>query len=372
VARYHQAAYIDRRTRLSIDHAYAELGLPPDASDSQVKAAWRRLVSHWHPDRNASAEAARKMQRINRAYEQIRLASVSHSEGDGADVEVQEREAAPRPQARPFTGRTVRRKLRLSLEEAALGCTRVVRGRLQQHCAACEGGGNQGPDASCARCDGSGTVPSGLWFVWPPVRSTCGSCNGSGRQRRPCLACEGSGRQFLHYQRTVRIPGGVQRGDVLTADGAGQAQGGFDGRLELVIDLAPHPFFVPGEGGGLSCTMPVDGFAWLADAWIEVPTLGGLQQMRLRRGRHVYRLRGQGMPLDRRGHSRGDFVITVTPTFPETLSPRQQDLLAQLAAIADERKAGAALRGWRETLQAWSHRRAETEAAGAEPASEFD
>lgn len=336
---------------MSIDNAYAELGLPSHASDSQVKAAWRRLVSHWHPDRNSSAEAARKMQRINRAYEQIRLASVS----DGSDVELQERDAGP-DTSPPETGRIVRRKLRLSLEEAALGCTRVVRGRLQHDCAACDGEGSQGPDTACPRCEGSGTVPSGLWFVWPPVRSACGSCDGSGRLHHHCPACEGSGRQSLHYQRSVRIPGGVQPGDVLMADGAGQAQGGFDGRLELVIALAPHSFFVAGKQGSLSCEMPVDGFAWLAEAWIEVPTLNGLQQMRLRRGRHAYRLRGQGMPLDRRNPARGDLMINVRPSFPEALSARQQDLLAQLAASGDERKASTELRSWRETLQAWGRR----------------
>lgn len=363
---------------MSIDHAYAELGLPPHASESQVKAAWRRLVSHWHPDRNASAEAARKMQRINRAYEQIRLAAVS----DGPHTDEEDERSTP-PTRQPFTGRIVRRKLRLSLEEAALGCTRVVRGRLKQACAACDGHGAQGPDAPCPRCDGSGTVPSGLWFVWPPVRSTCGTCAGSGKQRRTCLACEGSGQQALHYQRAVRIPGGVQRGDVLTADGAGAAHGGFDGRLELVIDLAAHPFFTQDERGGLRCEMPVDGFAWLADAWIEVPTLSGLQQMRLRRGRHVYRLRGQGMPLDRRGSARGDLVISVTPSFPETLSPRQQELMAQLAASADERQAAPALRDWRNTLQAWSRHHPDSAprsgskadrrtAADAEAAPEFD
>ncbi|HSW04811.1 DnaJ C-terminal domain-containing protein [Aquabacterium sp.] len=335
---------------MSIDRAYAELGLPPDASDAQVKAAWRRLVSHWHPDRNASAEAARRMQRINGAYEQIRLSSVT----EGVDAGPEGPDSEPPEPSDPAPGRTVRRKLRLSLEEAALGCTRVVRGRLSCPCAACEGSGALAPEAACPRCDGAGTVPSGLWFIWPPVRSTCSGCDGSGLVHRSCLACEGRGQQSLRYQRTVRIPGGVRRGDVLVADGAGEGQGGFDGRLELLIEWRPHPFFVAGDDGSLRCEMPVDGFAWLADAWIEVPTLSGLQQMRLRRGRHVYRLRGQGLPLQRRGSTRGDFVVTVTPSFAESLSAEQQSLLAQLAAAAQGQPAAAAVRDWREALQAWA------------------
>jgi molecular chaperone DnaJ len=76
----------------------------------------------------------------------------------------------------------------------------------------------------------------------------------------------------------------------------------------------------------------VDGFAWIASAWIDVPTLTGLQQMRLQRGRHVYRLRGQGLPRERRGIARGDYLVSVVPTFPDVLSIQQEVLLDQLAS----------------------------------------
>jgi molecular chaperone DnaJ len=75
----------------------------------------------------------------------------------------------------------------------------------------------------------------------------------------------------------------------------------------------------------------VDGFAWIASAWIDVPTLTGLQQMRLQRERHVYRLRGQGLPRERRGIARGDYLVSVVPTFPDVLSIQQEVLLDQLA-----------------------------------------
>ena len=127
----------------------------------------------------------------------------------------------------------------------------------------------------------------------------------------------------------------------------------------LIIEFAAVRFTL-GDDGSLRCEMPVDGFAWIAGAWIEVPTLTGLQQMRLQRGRHVYRLRGQGLPLERRGSTRGDYLVTVVPTFPDLLSVEQQTLLDRLVSAsltADEPAAAGAIRAWRRTVQVWDRSR---------------
>lgn len=339
---------------MSIDLAYAELGLPPGASESEVRAAWRRLVSRWHPDRNRSADAVDLMQRINSAYERIRL---SASAGGAAPP-------ASAPAAAP--ARTLRRKVRLSLEEAALGCTRVLRGRLSDPCGACAGAGELHPAAACPRCQGSGTVRSSAWFGWLPTQADCSACAGSGRVPRACPRCAGAGRVDGAYRRSVRIPPGVRSGDLLSAAARGDAPDGFDGTLELQVEVATHRLFVPADDGTLRCEMPVDGFAWLAGAWIDVPTLAGLHQMRLQRGRHAYRLRGQGLPLERGGRARGDYLITVLPSFPERLSARQQALLDELAQAPDHGGEGAEaapLRAWRRTLQAWERGRQRKESA---------
>jgi len=327
---------------LTIDDAYVELGLVPGASETQVKAAWRRLVSHWHPDRNPAPGAAASMQRINAAYERIRLTLLGEA-GDGRATAAS-------------SGRTLRRRVRLTLEEAALGCLRVLRGRLVDPCAACAGAGIAAQAATCAFCHGSGSTRTGLWFGWLGGTARCTHCEGAGSTQRACAACEGSGRLESSYRRQVRLPAGVRHGDVLSADGAGSHRGGFDGTLELQIDVTPHRFFAPADDGSVRCEMPVDGFAWLAEAWVDVPTLGGAQQMRLRRGRLVYRLRGQGLPLERGGRERGDAIVTVLPTFPDSPSPRQQALLEQLAATADP-GAAAPLRDWQRTLHDWERSR---------------
>jgi molecular chaperone DnaJ len=248
----------------------------------------------------------------------------------------------------------------LSLEEAALGCTRVLRGRLTETCATCAGLGVLDPAASCPRCEGAGTVRGGAWFGWLSAQSTCEGCDGSGVVRRTCRACGGKGKCSSTYRRSVRIPAGVRHGEVLGAMGSRDRHDGFDGTLELQVEITAHGLFVLADDGTLRCEVPVDGFAWIASAWIDVPTLTGLKQMRLQRGRHVYRLREQGVPLERRGSVRGDYLVTVVPTFPEVPSAHQQALLDQLAGsspAADGPAAAGPLRTWRRKLQAWDRNR---------------
>jgi molecular chaperone DnaJ len=325
---------------LGLDDAYVELGVSPGASESEVKAAWRRLVSRWHPDRNASADAAALMQRINRAYDRIRLAFV---------------EPAGHPAPAATSGPVVHRRVRLSVEQAALGVTRVLRGKLIHHCAGCDGEGILRTTAKCPTCDGAGTTRSPMWFGWVSSREACSTCDGSGTVRESCTACDGRGHAIQRYRRSVRFPAGVRAGEVLTIDGAGPGAGGFDGSLEMAVELTPHSFFTLDDHGTLRCQMPVDGFAWLAEAWIDVPTLGGLQHMRLRRNRHVYRLRGQGWPLDHDGTERGDQIVTVVPTFPDQPAPGQLALLEQLVALASPQDAKAT-REWDTRLRAWATR----------------
>jgi molecular chaperone DnaJ len=332
---------------ISIEDAYVALGIAPGAPAGEVKAAWRRLASRWHPDRNPTAEAAALMQRINGAYERILHAH-------GADD--QPEDAAP---AAASPGPVLRRRVRLSLEEAALGTTRTLRGRVIEDCNACAGTGSTGAMSSCAHCGGNGQVRGSLWFGWVPTSARCPHCGGRGQVPATCADCSGSGHHRRRYERRVRFPAGVRDGDVLNAHVGTDRADGIDSTLELQLRIDAHPFFTVDEDstGMLRCEMPVDGFAWLAESWTEVPTLEGPQQMRLRRGRLTYRLRGQGLPLDRGGAERGDLVVTVAPSFPDTLSPRRQALLEKLAADIEPDAGTDALHAWRQQMSSWQQRR---------------
>lgn len=341
-----------------IDDAYAELGLAPGASEAEVKAAWRRLVSRWHPDRNPGAAALARMQRINRSFEAIRARGFVAA----ADAEP----ASPPPAAEPeasnaradtaeAAARVFSRKVRLTLAEAAFGCTRVLRGKPAGDCTGCAGVGHHMTGGHCAHCQGSGAVRQGAWFGWMGASVECEACHGSGRAQQVCAACGGSGRSSTPaYRVTVRFPPGVRDGDLLSVRTPAAAGAGQPIELALRIEVPAHPQLLLDADGTLRCTMPVDGFAWLGNRTVEVPTLEGLQPLALQRGRFEHRLPGLGFPVGRRG-PRGDLCVSVQPLFPEPLSTDQQILVDQLVATrsgGSGQQTPAALQAWRQALQA--------------------
>lgn len=338
------------------EDAYAELGLARGASDAELKAAWRRLVARWHPDRNPRPDAAQRIQRINRAYRALREA---RSGDEAVDSPRSGEPAAQAPSAdpppAPAAARTVRRKLRLRLEEAALGCTRLVGGSLSLACADCEGQGFRPLPGDCPACRGQGQVRRGSLFNWlASTAEPCADCGGAGRARAPCTGCTGRGRRSARYRRSVRLPAGARAGDVLTAPGG--RHGDVELTLELQLEIEPHPLFTLDENATLRCTVPVDGFAWIAERQVDVPTPTGLQALRLRRDQHHYRLPGAGFPAQRRGEP-GDLLVEVQPCFPDALSPAQQALLDRLLAETDAPGAAPpALERWRRELRGWAAR----------------
>ena len=298
---------------MDIREAYRELGLNPNADDLQLKDAWRRLVSRWHPDRNRSPDAAVRIQRINKAYHHIRECR------DDTDAP-QEDVSRPNREAQPFAE------------------TQVIE-RLVA--------------AACKGCRGSGAIKRAALFGWLWTDEACGACGGDGRQREQCQTCEGEGSRVVRYQRSVRFPAGVRAGTVLTVPSS--HHDGFELLLEIRVQFEEHPFFVL-EDGILRCEMPVDGYAWIANRWVDVPAPGGLQQMRLNRDALVYRLRGKGFPSEPRG-PQGDYIVKVVPTFGSLDDPAQQKLLDRLI-LASEKAADAskdsALGQWRRSLKSWS------------------
>ena len=321
------------------DHAFAELGLPTDASEKEVKAAWRRLVSQWHPDRNDSATAVTKIQRINQAFEAIRrarqqpeAASAPAPAPPAAAAPAEAERAAP-PAADPGPPRPpIRRKLKLTLEEAAAGCIRPLRGKFTETCTGCDGAGHQMLGGNCSACGGSGALQqrSG-WFGWPSVRIECEACLGGGIARRVCPTCEGSCKCDISYEVQVRIPHGVRDGDLLHVDA--RRAGNAPADLEIQVQIARHAMFQLDEDGTVRCELPVNGFAWIANRAVQVPTLAGPQTLQLNRDLQTYRLAGQGFPKERRG-ARGDQIVTIVPVFPKQFSTDQDILLDQLIATS--------------------------------------
>jgi molecular chaperone DnaJ len=413
---------------MSAEHAYAELGLRPGASQSEVKRAWRRLASQWHPDRNDSAEASARMQRINLALAQIRSqgfedataaaeaaaapapapapapspppkpepasppppppsAAPPASASASASTSASPPEAAPHATSSSYPdadiapidpeaddaayteGRPLQRCIRLTLEQAAVGCVRTLHGRVVAHCSACDGVGQQVLEQACVPCDGRGSLRQGAWFGWYSLPPTpCTACGGDGLARRPCLACSATGQLAPHdFHIPVRIPHGVRNGDELQVSERRSRVGARVDHpapvsIHLRVELLPHPLFeLDAQDGTLRCEVPIDGFLWIAQRSVEVPTLdAGLVYLSLRRESLVYALPGQGFPVERRGcdGARGDLLVSVLPQFPERLSTDQNILLDQLIATTSGPTSpapspGSRLADWAEALQAW-------------------
>ena len=178
---------------MDTQEAYAELGLDPSASDAQLKASWRRLVATWHPDRNAALDAGRRMQSINKAYQHIRQLRDGDADAD-VESEADSTSASTAEAEAPDTdapGKTHVRKVRLSLEDAILGCTRTLRGHFTHRCGTCVGKGQRVLAHACSNCHGSGAVHKPALFGWLWNQEACADCGGDGRQRAVCDACEG-------------------------------------------------------------------------------------------------------------------------------------------------------------------------------------
>jgi molecular chaperone DnaJ len=244
----------------------------------------------------------------------------------------------------------------MTLEEAAVGCIKVLRGKVTDICATCAGAGHEVLGGNCARCGGSGAIPKRSFFSWPAGVAECEACLGGGIARRPCAACGGVGKMAPRgYKMNVRIPHGVRDGDLLHVDGRRVRAEGPPGDVEIRVEVAEHAFFRLDDDGTIRCEMPVDGFAWIANRQVKVPTVTGFQALQLSRDLLSYRMEGHGFPVQRRG-ARGDQLVTLVPIFPQQLSTDQQILLDQLLATSsgaggealDER-----LRAWNRGLRAW-------------------
>lgn len=333
---------------MDLDDPYHELGLAPGSSDAEVKLAWRRLSARWHPDRNNSVHALRKIQRINRALEMIRNAR-------------NEREAETEDPASDAEESTVQHTISLTLEEVVTGCVREVRGEVAEDCTECSGSGLQLHATQCSECRGAGHIRQQLWFGWASSTVECTACQGRGQTRQSCAACAGSGKAPARkYRCRVPVAPGARAGDLLDVTARVQgSQRQHKLALRVRVELQPHEFFTAEADGTLKCELPVDGFAWVANRWIEIPTPSGLQQMKLRRGHLNYRIKNAGLPWTSDAKA-GDCIITVVPMFPQEFSQEQEAAIDRLVASNSGKAgtpAGDRQAAWTRLVDNWQDRR---------------
>jgi molecular chaperone DnaJ len=340
---------------------YEILEVNRNASEADLKKAYRRLAMKHHPDRNpGDKEAEAKFKELGEAYEvlsdsrkrsaydQFGHAGVDPSMGGGpqgfdigdifgdiSDIFGDIFGGGGGARSRAQRGSDLVYNLELSLEEAVHGKTVEIKVPTWISCAECSGSGakkGSGP-TTCSSCNGMGQVRMQRGFF--TVQQTCPDCHGQGSIiSNPCPNCRGQGRVQQYKKLSVKIPPGVDTGDRIRLSGEGEAgmHGAPSGDLYVQIHLKEHPIFSR-DGVDLHCEVPIDFVVAALGGELEVPTLDGKVILKIpaeTQSGKLFRLRGKGVQSARSGRQ-GDLFCRVVVETPVNLSPEQKELLRQFA-----------------------------------------
>jgi molecular chaperone DnaJ len=336
---------------------YEILGVAKNASEADLKKAFRRLAMKYHPDRNPGDKSAEEHFKEAKeayevltdpqkraAYDQFGHAGVGGAAGGargGAsfsdifeDIFGDIFGGGRGGGSRVYRGSDLQYNLELTLEEAVFGTEVKIRVPSLVECGECHGSGAEKGTTpeTCPTCGGVGQVRMQQGFF--SVQQTCPRCHGTGRIiTSPCHACHGQGRVEEHKTLSVKVPAGVDSGDRIRLSGEGEAglNGGPPGDLYVQIHVKPHKLFTR-KGNDLLCEVPISFATAALGGELEIPTLDGRVNLKIpeetQSGR-LFRLRGKGVKSVH-GGAQGDLICRVSVETPVNLTRRQKELLREL------------------------------------------
>ena len=355
---------------------YEVLGVSRQASESEIKKAFRQLARELHPDVNRhDPEAEEKFKAAAEAYEILSDAerrsvydrygheglssSGFHStfQGFGSFADIFDAFfgggdpfGAGRARQGAVQGGDVAVQAEVSLQEAARGTSVQVEYERVGPCERCKGNGAEPgtPIDTCGRCDGTGELRTVARTAFGQIVRTqvCDVCMGEGKTaRQPCEECRGRGRKAVRTQLEVNVPPGIADDQRIRLTGHGHVgeRSGPAGDLYVLVRVRPDERFLR-DGDDLITVVDVPAPAAALGTTVTVPTLDGDEEIEIAPGTQpgeVITLKGRGMPALRRGRG-GDQAVVVNVVIPRNLSDEQRDLLERLAATLDARNLGAA------------------------------
>lgn len=341
---------------------YEILGVAKNASEADIKKAFKRMAMKHHPDRNPdSKDAEGKFKEAKEAYDilsnsQKRAAydQFGHAGVDGGGFGAGAAGAGGANFSdifgdvfsdifggggrggggqRVYRGSDLSYRLDLNLEDAVAGTTVKIKVPTMVKCGACDGSGAKkgSSPTACTTCGGHGQVRMQQGFF--SVQQTCPRCHGTGKMiTDPCTSCHGQGRVQETKTLSVKVPAGVDTGDRIRLASEGEAgeNGGPAGDLYVQINVKEHAIFER-DGSNLYCDVPISFVDAALGGELQVPTLDGKVMLKIpaeTQSGKVFRLRGKGVkPV--RGGAVGDLLCRVMVETPVNLNNKQKELLRE-------------------------------------------
>ena len=341
---------------------YEVLGLSRDASQEEVKRAFRKLAMEYHPDRNKQDGAEDRFKQIaaaydvlsdpekRGAYDRFGMRGVNGNGQQGfsgfdnfagfGDIFDAFFRGTSGTRTRQQRGGDLRSAITITLEEAVFGADREIEFERTQACVECHGRGQAGgkPLALCQECEGSGEIRRTQQSLFGQFvnLAICSQCQGQGEiVTDPCRSCRGRGLQRGVVQRTFKIPAGIDDGAQIRISGEGDvgSRGAAPGHLFIVVRVKDHRRFTR-ENDHLIYELPLNPAQAALGTKVKVPTLEGEPvELEINAGTQhgqVFKLRGRGVP-HLRGGGRGDLLVRTHVVTPTKVTPEQRELLEQLA-----------------------------------------